>query len=349
MYKLLLLFLLLTLAGCTGLNKTSNVQVLPTPVPIVNASEVFNENTVQDFAQQVAEKNGLSQENIMRILNQAQVQPEIIKAMNRPFERLSWAQYQKLYVRPSLIAGGGQFWKQNQAILTAAEKQYGVPVQIIMAIFAVETNYGKNIGQYRALDSLYTLSFYYPRRAAFFQNQLADFLVLTAKSGFDPLTLKSSYAGALGILQFMPSTYLAYAVSSSGQYPDLFTNTQDAVESTASYLEKMGWRKGQPVAVRARLNKTAKLTDALENNTYTLREFKMHGIQAEAKLPDNLKADLVILNGANGTEYWLAFRNFYVIKKYNYSDLYAMAVYQLAQKISCIIPAMPYNGISCAS
>lgn len=348
MKKVLLVLFTLLLTGCANNEPIAQKpQILPSPMPIVNAPQVFNASQIQLFANEVAQKNGLSAKALLKILNQAQVQPKNVNAMDRPFEKLSWARYQPLYVRPSLIQGGMKFWNQNQKILLAASKQYGVPTQIIMAIIGVETAYGQNIGTYRALDALYTLSFDYPRRAEFFQNELAAYLVLTTEAGFDPLGLKSSYAGALGMPQFMPSSYQKYAVSKSKNYPNLFTNVSDVADSVANYLEQMGWRAGQPVTIKAKLSKNVVLTDALKNNTYTLQEFKKYGIHAEEKLPGSLKANLVILDGKNGTEYWLTFKNFYVIKKYNASNLYAMAVYQLGEKLACAIPAAPDSGVDC--
>lgn len=346
--KFLPLALVLLLSGCATTSKPAvQQQVLPSPMPIANAPQVFNSDQIALFAKQVAQKNGLSEQALLKILNQAELKPNIVNAMNRPFEKLSWARYEKLYVRPSLISGGVKFWSQNQQILLSASKQYGVPSQIIMAILGVETVYGQNIGTYRALDALYTLSFDYPRRAAFFQKELAAYLVLTSQAGFDATTVKSSYAGALGMPQFMPTSYMHYAVSNSAAYPNLFTNVSDIASSVANYLDQMGWQKDKPVAIKADLSKNVKLTEALKNNTYTLQEFKKYGIHAEVKMPGDLKANLVILDGQNGPEYWLTFKNFSVIKKYNSSNLYAMAVYQIAEQLACAIPATPNMGVNC--
>lgn len=325
--------LVLLLGGCATTLKAPMPNQASAALPPPPTQVIFTKDQVQAFAKQVATKNGLSEQAIMAILNQAVTQPQIINAMNKPYEKLSWARYQTLYVRPSLITGGVKFWNQNQKSLTDASKRFGVPPQIILSILGVETVYGQNIGTVHALDALYTLAFSYPRRAGFFQTELAAYLVLTQESGFDPLTLTSSYAGALGIPQFMPSTYLQYAVSNSKSYPNLFSNNADAIGSIANYLDQMGWQANAPIAVKARLNKNVKLTPQLTEETYTLEQFRSYGIHAEYKMPGELRANLITLQGKDGTEYWLVFRNFYMIKRYNSSNLYAMAVYQLSEKI----------------
>ncbi len=306
-----------------------SVENVSTAVP----SQAQINSEVQVFAKNFAKENVMSYQDIMAILNQAQVQQSMINLMNQPLEKLSWARYQDLYVRPSLVSGGVNFWNENATLLASASKQYGVPSQYIVAILGVETVYGKNQGKSRAIDALYTLSFYYPRRAAFFQNELAAYLIMTNEGGFDPLTMRSSYAGALGMPQFMPSTYRQYAVSVSRGYPNLFTSPGDVIGSIGNYLNKMGWQADAPIIVPARFSKNVKLTGSLRNDTLTLEQFKAAGIHAEIKLPGNLKACLISFDGKNGIEYWLAFHNFYVIKRYNSSNLYAMSVYQLGNKI----------------
>jgi len=162
---------------------------------------------------------------------------------------------------------------------------------------------------------------------------LAAYLVLTHQAGFDPLAVKSSYAGALGMPQFMPSSYQQYAVSHLNHYPDLFTNNADAIDSVAHYLAKAGWVRGAPIAVPARLSKHAKSVEKLQNHNFTLQEFSEHGIYPSHHMSGSLVAQFLILDGKAGPEYFLAFRNFYVIKRYNASNLYAMAVTELSRKL----------------
>lgn len=287
----------------------------------------------QAFIDRMVKAEGFNAGDLQKLFLQAKVNPVRVKQMDRQLESLTWGRYQQLYVRPSLIEKGQRFLQENHMALAAAETQYGVPSQIIVGILGVETNYGDNEGDSNALNALFTLAFHYPRRAAFFQNELASYLVLTREAGWDPLSLKSSYAGALGMPQFMPSVYQQYAVSNSQNYPDLFHNKNDAIGSVGHYLSKMGWQRDQPIVVKADLSKGVVLTDSLKNDTLTLLQFKKAGIHAEYKMPGDLKACLIILQGEKGPEYWLAFHNFYVIKRYNASNLYAMAVWELGEKI----------------
>lgn len=287
----------------------------------------------QAFIERMVKTEQFNAADLEILFRQAKINPTRIAQMNRPLESLSWTRYQQLYVRPSLVAKGRVFLQMNQKALLEVETQYGVLPQVIVSILGVETNYGGNEGDSDAFNTLFTLAFNYPRRASFFQNELASYLVLTREAGWDPLVLKSSYAGALGMPQFMPSVYRQYAVSDSHNYPDLFHNTNDAIGSVGNYLSKMGWQRGGPVVVKADFSKGVVLTPALKKDTLTLLQFKKAGIHAEYKMPADLQACLIILQGQKGPEYWLAFHNFYVIKRYNASNLYAMAVWELSEKI----------------
>jgi membrane-bound lytic murein transglycosylase B len=285
---------------------------------------------VQAFIEEMVQEQHFNQVELQQLLAQAEVKPQIITMMNRPLEKLSWARYQALYVRPSLIQGGKQFMQEHERVLQAIETKYGVPAAIIVSILGVETNFGHNQGSLSALDALYTLSFDYPRRGPYFQQELGAFLVLVREGGFNPLTVRSSYAGALGMPQFMPSTYLHDAVSESSTFPDLFHNDADAIQSIGHYLALMGWERGGPIAVRVHLAAHAKVSQALAQKTLSVSAFKHLGVHVSSKINGHLQAHLVMLKGQDGDEYWLIFHNFEVIKRYNASTLYAMAVYQLS-------------------
>ncbi len=310
------------------------------PMPVVTAlpqAPVVLNSTLpadqQAFVDRMVKTEQFNAGDLQKLFLQAKVNPVRVRQMDQPLESLTWGRYQQVYVRPSLIEKGQIFLQENHMALAAAETQYGVPSQIIVGILGVETNYGGNEGESNAFNALFTLAFNYPRRAAFFQNELASYLLLTRETGWNPLTLKSSYAGALGMPQFMPSVYQQYAVSNSQNYPDLFHNTNDAIGSVGNYLSKMGWQRGGPIVVKADLSKAVVLTDSLKNDTLTLLQFKKEGIHAEYKMPGDLQACLLVLQGQAGPEYWLAFHNFYVIKRYNASNLYAMAVWELGERI----------------
>lgn len=323
-----------TAASVDNSRAATTVAMAPTPIVAAPVSPADVALNVQAFAVKAAKSDGLPLPKIVALLKQAQMQPTIIKLMNQPFEQLPWYRYQSLYVRPSLITGGVQFWQQHESILSSASKQFGVPPEIMVAILGVETGYGVNQGSFRALDALYTLSFYYPRRATYFQSELEAYLTLTHDAGFNPLIIKSSYAGALGMPQFMPSTYRQYAVASAKLYPNLFSNPDDAIGSVANFFAKVGWTKGAPIAVPAHLSKGVVPTDIMQNGNLSLDSLKKLGVHAESHLNGKLPANLIILQTKNGPEYWLAFHNFYMIKRYNSSTLYAMAVYQLGTKIA---------------
>ncbi|MCX7122183.1 MAG: lytic murein transglycosylase, partial [Gammaproteobacteria bacterium] len=191
---------------------------------------------------------------------------------------------------------------------------------------------------FSALNVLYTLSFAYPRRETYFQNELAQFLVLNRDAHFDPLAVKSSYAGALGMPQFMPSAYRQYAVASGHHYPNLFSNPDDVILSVGHYFAKMGWQKGMPVALQAIDLHDQPIPDAFVNQSLSLKAFAHAGIVpvnlSHPKRDENMQAKLLKLQGVNGPEYWFVFHNFNVIKRYNASDLYAMTVFHLGQFVS---------------
>lgn len=163
---------------------------------------------VQNFIQEMEQQYQLKRTTIESLLQKAQQDSTVLKYIRKPAEHLEWKQYEALLIRPTRVTEGVVFWKKHASILQEAEKRYGVPAKIIVAILGIETSYGQNTGNHRVLDALTTLSFDYPPRAAFFKKELAQFLLLINKlKMIDPLAIKGSYAGAIGIPQFMPSSY----------------------------------------------------------------------------------------------------------------------------------------------
>lgn len=315
--------------------------------PVV-APPTIGEATRAAFVDAAAEKYALAPARIEAMLAQATYQQGVIDAMRRPAEAKPWKDYRPIFVTPKRIADGRSFIQTYREPLDRVAAQTGVPVEIIAAIIGVETSYGGNTGSYRVLDALYTLAFWYPRsgdptkaqreaeRSKFFQDELAQALVLADEEALELTALRGSYAGAMGYGQFMPSSYRAYARDGSGDGKrDLFSNLPDVFASVANYFVAHGWRSGEPVVVRA-----TRAADAGEfrpegyEPIFSLHEIASHGYRPVTAVGAPLPATLLTLDGAAGPEYWIAFKNFHVITRYNRSPLYAMSVLQLAQAIA---------------
>ena len=227
-----------------------------------------------------------------------------------------------------------EFWNKHQAALEKAEAEYGVAPQFIVAIIGVETFYGGNTGSWRVMDALSTLAFDYPPRAPFFRKELREFLMLTREEQVDPLSLKGSYAGAMGLPQFMPSSFRAYAVDFDGDgHINIWSNPTDAIGSVASYFKRHGWQAGGQVASRVQVSGARVdegLTQGLDpvKNVAELREL---GWNSQDRLAEDVPVTAFRLEGAEGDEYWFGLPNFYTITRYNRSVMYAIAVNQLAE------------------
>jgi membrane-bound lytic murein transglycosylase B len=228
------------------------------------------------------------------------------------------------------------FWNKHAAALARAEQEYGVPAQVIVSIIGVETFYGGNTGSWRVLDALSTLCFDYPPRAEFFCQQLREFLILAREQQVDPLILKGSYAGAMGLPQFMPSSFRAYAVDFDGDgHIDIWTNPVDAIGSVASYFKRHGWTTGEPVVSRAQVKgeqADSGLTQGLDP-VKNVGELRALGWTSGDVLRDDIPVTAFRFDGAEGQEYWMGLPNFYVITRYNRSAMYAMAVHQLSGEL----------------
>lgn len=292
---------------------------------------------VRKFIHHVSLAHQFDEKQLINLFEQVHVRDLAVRQTKAPHEHtLAWYQYRAIFLIPSRIDEGVTFWNTYKFALQNAAEQYQVPPQIIVAIIGVETRYGKFLGKYRVIDALATLGFNYPPRARFFQSELEQYLLLTRELKLDPLSLQGSYAGAVGLPQFMPSSYRHLAVSATpGITPDLWHNPEDAIFSVANYFKAKGWQPNQPIAVRAHIvgKKYLRLPPPSLHPEYTLKELAHYGITSTIPLPNQTRANLLILETANGEEYWLAFHNFYVITKYNTSSFYAMAVYQLSEEI----------------
>ncbi|MCS4278330.1 lytic murein transglycosylase B [Stenotrophomonas rhizophila] len=313
-----------------------------TPVPF----EVARANFVRD----TAARYGIPAGQIEATLAQAQIRDPIIAAMSRPAERVKpWNEYRPMFISQARIEGGKKFLAQHRDELMRVQKRTGVPAEVIVAIIGVETSYGGNTGSYRVLDALYTLAFKYPRsgdpaklerevrRELFFRDELARLFALTRDEKLDITAIKGSYAGAMGMGQFMPSSYLDYAVDGNGDgRRDLFNSYDDVFSSIANYfVKKGGWVRGGPVAVPATLQAGRDAFNPTEwAPTWTLSELAQRGYQPSVPVAADLTATPITLEGSTGKQYWLGFQNYYAITRYNLSKMYAMAVYQLSQAIA---------------
>lgn len=287
------------------------------------------------LVRRLVDQHGLSEPAVRTLLGEATFRQDIIDAMTRPYEAKPWHQYRGLFLTATRITGGVAFWQTHRALLEQAQARYGVPPEIVVAIIGVETQYGRNLGRYRVLDALATLGFAYPPRSAFFLGELEHFLALTQEEHLDPRQTLGSYAGAMGMGQFIPSSYRSYAVDFDGDGQRNLWQPADAIGSVANYFARHGWQKDGLVAFPAQATTpAAKALGSQKRETpHTVASLKQAGVRSEANLPANSPANLLMLDQVDGPEYWVSLPNFYVITRYNHSVLYAMAVFQLSQEI----------------
>jgi len=309
----------------------------PAAPPEVTDPDIPRAQRIEAFVEYAASTYGVNPEQVRNILASAQPRPGIIKAMNRPAEKVrQWHEYRPIFLNDARINGGIAFYRQHRQTLDAIATETGVPAEYIVAIIGVETSYGRITGSYRVLDALYTLAFDYPERAPFFAAELAHlFALMEAEPQLEITTLKGSYAGAMGLGQFMPSSYRLWARDGDGDgRRDLISNLPDVFASIANYFLVHGWEAGAPVIARAQCTEDADvLTPDTVEPVYWLDELAAHGYTPRPGEPQAEAASLLTLEGADGPEHWLSYRNFYVITRYNRSPMYALSVYQLAQAI----------------
>ena len=258
--------------------------------------------------------------------------------LDRPAEKeLDWYQYRGIFIKDKRIDLGVKFWREHKDLLAEVSAETGVPEEIIVAIIGVETFYGIYRGKDPVFDSLVTLAFDYPRRAKFFTVELEQFLLLAKEQGFDVRALRGSYAGAMGMPQFISSSYRNYAIDfdRDGQ-TNLFDSIPDIAGSVANYFVKHGWQRDGRVARPLDILKenSADSLEATLKPNYKWAELKQKGLVSQFAIEEETPVALVRLQQKDRPEYWAGFQNFYVITRYNHSELYAMAVYQLAKLIS---------------
>lgn len=304
--------------------------------PLMVSANYAKRADVKNFIDKMVVKHQFDREELLLKFSKAKRLDNVLKFIAKPAEKtLTWKQYRPIFIKEKRIRLGKKFLREHQTVLQRAEEEFGVPKEIITAIIGVETYYGRSSGRYDVFDSLTTLGFDYPPRALFFKSELEQLLLLTREEDVDIETVKGSYAGAMGIPQFISSSYRHYAVDFDNDGKrDLWTNIDDVIGSVANYFNKHGWQRGQSVIHRVTLNKT--IDDIGRNNLKpkkTISEYHKLGVEFNTSLPGDTAATLIELEGRNGTEHWLGLKNFYVISRYNHSALYSLAVYQLSQQL----------------
>jgi membrane-bound lytic murein transglycosylase B len=290
---------------------------------------------VAEFVAEMTRDYGFAGEQLVDLFREVERKQSILDAISRPAERVKpWKEYRPIFITPARIQKGVTFWDQHADALARAEKEYGVPAQVIVAIIGVETFYGGNTGNFRVIDALSTLGFDYPPRADFFRKQLKEFLLLAREEQVDPLMLKGSYAGAMGLPQFMPSSFRAYAVDFDGDgHIDIWNNPEDAIGSVASYFKRHGWVNGALVVSRAQV-RGERIDEGLTQGLDPVKnvgDLRTLGWASGDALRDDVPVTAFRLEGDEGAEYWMGLPNFYVITRYNRSAMYAMAVHQLSE------------------
>jgi membrane-bound lytic murein transglycosylase B len=295
----------------------------------------------EEFAQKAAQEHQLDPQETIALLQDARFKQSIVDAISRPAEAKPWYDYRPIFITEKRIRGGVEFWREYAELIDQAAQRFGVDPQIIVAIIGVETFYGRITGGYRVLDALTTLSFYYPDtgndRSAFFSSELMKFLILGQEEGLPLREVSGSYAGAMGIGQFMPSSYLEYAIDLDGDgRRDLWSSMDDVIGSVANYLHRHGWKPGEIIVTDANARDDADMSVVSKRNFKAetpVAELAAKGFDAVEPVDQNLAAAVLRLEEENGDRFWLSFQNFYVITRYNRSPLYAMAVFELSEAI----------------
>ncbi len=316
-----------------GLAMTSPVL----PAHAAKAMSFNDEPDVQAFIVSMHEQYGFDGAHLSRHFAAIKPNAAVLSAIRPaavPEQQRSWQRYRERFVNARRKEGGQRFWQKNAEVLERAETIYGVPAEIIVAIIGVETEYGQNMGKFGVFEALASLAFHYPPRAPFFRAELEQFLLLARENGVSPLDIKGSYAGAIGIPQFMPSSQRRFAVDFDGDDRiDLRNSAVDAIGSVARFLQQHGWQAGAPIAVKADVDgNPAHLIEAGIKPVSPLRELVALGVSASGDA-DRPAALIDLATPDKATEYWVGFDNFYVITRYNRSSFYAMSVFQLAEAL----------------
>ncbi|HEX2197653.1 MAG TPA: lytic murein transglycosylase B [Burkholderiales bacterium] len=293
---------------------------------------------VQEFIREVSARHGFDEKELTYLFSKVHRTEPVLEAIQPPPPKArSWEEYRANFVNPRRIAAGKAFWKTHRRALARAERRYGVPAEYIVAIIGVETFYGRYAGRWRVVDALTTLAFDYAPRSPYFRSELEHYLLLSRDTGGDVFAVRGSYAGAIGIPQFMPSSTRRFAVDFDGSGSvDLRRSPADAIGSVANFLKEHGWRSGEEVLFEAKLSGEAwrPLADGSVNAKHTLDELRKAGVEFEAPGAGEARAALVELETPERpSEYRVGLHNFYVLTRYNRSAFYASAVHDLAHEL----------------
>ncbi|MFM1989541.1 MAG: Membrane-bound lytic murein transglycosylase precursor [Pseudomonadota bacterium] len=295
---------------------------------------------VREFVRTMVERHGFDEIALTTLFTRTRSSELAVKLMQPapPGFRRSWIAYRSRFVEPIRIREGLRFWMANADTVRRASQEYGVPEEIIVSIIGVETIYGRNTGDFRVIDALATLSFDYPRRAAYFREELEQYLLLAREGGFDPLDWRGSFAGAVGLPQFMPGSIRRHAVDFDGDGRiDLRTSVADAIGSVARFLANHGWERGGPTHFAATVEDERRARSAIDGGSppaMTPLALAELGVTSPQEIPADRRLYLVDLpNGDDSTHYVLGAQNFWVVTRYNRSFFYAMAVIDLARAL----------------
>lgn len=295
---------------------------------------------VRLFIDEMVNEHGFDREELRDVLADAERKQKILDAISKPAEKtLTWGEYRQIFITPERIKAGAEFWRENKETLARIAESSGVPEEILVGIIGVETYYGRITGGYRVVDALSTLAFHYPPRSPFFRKELKQFLLLAREEDMNPADPTGSYAGAMGRPQFMPSSFRAYAIDSTGDGKrDIWNNWADVAGSIANYFNAHSWRTGQPVTTQATLGSGWQGPAPTPKNTLkpadTVNSLSQKGVMFATTLPDDAVSQLLAYEGDDGPECWVGFHNFFVITRYNRSVMYALAVHQLGQEVA---------------
>ena len=303
------------------------------------AAAIELDPAVETFIDEVVTNHQFDRAQLRRWFAQARVQYGILRAMANPTTALPWHVFRASHVSAARIRGGIDYWQRHADTLAKASADTGVPEELIVATVGIESFYGRLAGTSKVFDALVTLAFNYPPRAERFRSELEQFLLLTRELKFDPLSIKGSYAGALGVPQFLPSSYRQYAVDFDNDGKRDLWNHRDAIGSIANYYKSHGWRPGEPVLAAIEQSADApgdEFRSLLErgiNPHTTVAAIRRTGASPAYLVADDMPAAVFNAETEAGMRYWIGFRNFYVITRYNRSVNYALAVHELAQEL----------------
>ena len=297
---------------------------------------------VQAFVRDVSLRHGFAERELLELFSKVHRTEPILEAIQPPPPKeRSWEEYRGNFVNPRRIEAGQAFWKTHRQALGRAEQRYGVPPEYIVSIIGIETFYGRNAGRWRVLDALTTLAFDYPPRSPYFRSELEHYLLLSRDIGADVLSVRGSYAGAIGIPQFMPSSTRRYAVDFDGNGTiDLRRSPADAIGSVANFLAEHGWQAGEPVLLEAKVAGEAwrPYADGTVEAKHPVEELRKAGVEFPPAVAEVRAALIELGTPEQPSDYRVGLRNFYVLTRYNRSSFYATAVHDLARELKRSAP-----------